>query len=129
MSNTVESAPDISHDSMHSPSPSSPQLPTRPRTEKRKRIVDNRDEVASSKPVKRKKSKKVKYENDDNLDLELGLNLAIRNLDSRLLADYIAQRTKRFSQNLSLVELEDLHISGDISTAIKAMSVADQEVY
>ena len=49
---------------------------------------------------------------DERLDLEHGLNLAIGKLDSRLQADYVAQRTKRFSSELSLVELEDRHIPG-----------------
>jgi hypothetical protein len=34
-------------------------------------------------------------------------------MDGRLLADYVAQRTKRFGGDLSLVELEDRHIPGE----------------
>ena len=62
-----------------------------------------------------KKSKKPKSDDDYNLDLDRGLNMAIAKLDNRLLADYVAKRTKRFSPDLSLVELEDRHISGIFS--------------
>lgn len=80
---------------------------------KRKRSVDDENhELTVKAPAKRKKSKKAKLDEDENLDLKKGLNLAIGKLDSRLLADYVAQRTKRFSTDLSLVELEDRHIPG-----------------
>ncbi len=61
---------------------------------------------------KRKRIKISKSNEDDNLDLDQGLNLAIAKLDNRLLADYIAKRTKRFFPDLSLVELEDRYVSG-----------------
>ncbi|KAL8985561.1 MAG: hypothetical protein Q9205_000763 [Flavoplaca limonia] len=43
-------------------------------------------------------------------NLGLGINTAISKMDTRLLADYVAQRTKRFGDDLSVVELEDLYI-------------------
>ncbi len=79
---------------------------------KRKRSTDDNSEIAPVKPAKRKKVKKAKRIEDEELDLEHGLNLAIGKLDSRLQADYVAQRTKHFSSELSLVELEDRHIPG-----------------
>ena len=45
-------------------------------------------------------------------NLGLGINTAISKMDTRLLADYVAQRTKRFGDDLSVVELEDLYIPG-----------------
>lgn len=67
--------------------------------------------VNSEKRKKSKKSKKSKSDDDYDLDLDRGLNLTIAKLDNHLLADYVAKRTKRFSPDLSLVELEDRHIS------------------
>ena len=81
-------------------------------TTKRKRSIDDKFDIAPLKPAKRKKVKKAKQVEDENLDLEHGLNLAIGKLDSRLQADYVAQRTKHFSSELSLVELEDRHVPG-----------------
>ncbi|KAK3172775.1 hypothetical protein OEA41_006100 [Lepraria neglecta] len=88
--------------------PSSSPSPSR--TVKRKRNTEDDQEATPIKPAKRKKAKKAKPDEDENLDLKQGLNLEIGKLDSRLQADYVAQRTKRFSSNLSLVELEDRHI-------------------
>ena len=79
---------------------------------KRKRSTNDNSESAPLRPAKRKKVKKAKRVEDENLDLEHGLNLAIGKLDSRLQADYLAQRTKHFSSELSLVELEDRHVPG-----------------
>lgn len=79
---------------------------------KRERSTDDNSESAPLRPAKRKKVKKAKRVEDENLDLEHGLNLAIGKLDSRLQADYVAQRTKHFSSELSLVELEDRHVPG-----------------
>ncbi|KAI4248429.1 MAG: hypothetical protein L6R40_000988 [Gallowayella cf. fulva] len=44
------------------------------------------------------------------VDAVEGINSAIGKMDSCLLADYIAQRTKKFGGDLSLVELGDMHI-------------------
>ncbi len=77
---------------------------------KRKREVQSKlDEKKSS---KRRKLKKPKDVNDEALDVEAGVNHAIAHMDSRLLADHVAQRTKRFLPELSLVEAEDYYIPG-----------------
>ena len=75
---------------------------------KRKREEDGKTE--SKRAAKRKRSKKPKDIADDALDAEAGVNHAIAHMDSQLLADHVAQRTKRFQKDLSLVELEDIHI-------------------
>lgn len=76
---------------------------------KRKREDDSKPE--SKRAAKRKKTKKKpKDVDDDALDSELGINHAIGHMDSRLLADHIAQRSKRFQPEMSLVEAEDMHI-------------------
>ncbi|KAI9819199.1 MAG: hypothetical protein M1827_007355 [Pycnora praestabilis] len=86
----------------HTASSTSPPTPLK----KRKRNPD----VQVKAPAKRRAARKsIDIENED-LNLEIGLNNAIGRMDSRLLADYVAQRTKRFEGDLSRVELEDKHI-------------------
>jgi len=79
---------------------------------KRKRDDDNSDApVESKRAAKRKRNpKKPKDVQDDALDEEQGVNHAIAHMDSSLMCDHIAQRTKRFKPDLSLVEAEDLHV-------------------
>ncbi|KAI0450328.1 U3-containing 90S pre-ribosomal complex subunit-domain containing protein [Xylaria acuta] len=60
-------------------------------------------------PRKRKKS--AREQDDLDLDLEAGLNQKIASLDSMLLADHIAQKTRRFGSDLKPVELSTLDIS------------------
>ena len=79
-------------------------------SKKRKRDAKTSNTV--DKTVKRKKKRKADTTEDGDLDTDLGLNKAIGRMDSQLVADYVAQRTKRFSGDLSLVELEDRHIPG-----------------
>ena len=88
-----------------------------PRIAKRKRNdgLDYDLEAVAIGSGKRKKAKifKVHRSNEErDLDLVQGLNLTIAKLDNRLLADYVAKKTKWFSPNLSLLELEDMCISG-----------------
>jgi hypothetical protein len=96
----------------------SPEPETRPAGSKRKREDGDEDEapVPQTKAAKRKKAKNAKKAKqpkdieEDALDLEAGVNHAIAHMDSQLLADHVAQRTKRFHTELSDMELEDLHI-------------------
>lgn len=74
---------------------------------KRKRDADEKSSA------KRRKVKKPKDVDDDALDADLGVNHAIAHMDSRLLADHVAQRTKRFKPDLSIVEREDWHVPGE----------------
>ena len=95
---------------------SSPPLSPLPNAKRKQTEREDKDDVAANKAAKRKrakKAKKAKYSNNEDLDQQSGLNLAIGRFDNRLLADHIAQRTKRFSPNSSIVELEDLHIPGE----------------
>lgn len=75
---------------------------------KRKREDDA--PTLSKRALKRQKMKKPKDTGDATLDMERGINPAIGYMDSKLMADHIAQRTKRFRPDVSLVEAEDLHI-------------------
>jgi protein CMS1 len=70
------------------------------------------DSSQGKKAKKRKKTKKPKDINDDDLDEEQGINLAIGRMDGQLTVDYVAQRTKRFDSELSTVEMEDRYLPG-----------------
>ncbi|KAI1427159.1 U3-containing 90S pre-ribosomal complex subunit-domain containing protein [Xylaria sp. FL1777] len=59
----------------------------------------------------RKRRKAAFDEEDLDLDLEAGLNKKIASLDSMLLADHLAQKTRRFGTDLKSVELSALDIS------------------
>lgn len=81
-------------------------------TKRRREYDDDESEVTPAAREKAKKRKKAKPAHDADVDLEDGINNALGRMDNRLLADYIARKTKRFESSLSLVELEDKHISG-----------------
>jgi protein CMS1 len=57
-------------------------------------------------------SKKQKTANEEELDPAAGINKAFARMDNQLLADYVAQRTRRFESELSSIELEDRYIPG-----------------
>lgn len=80
-----------------------------------KRKADDQDRPTSKRAAKRKKNTAGKDDEDDGYDLDAGLNLTIAHMDSQLMADHLAQRTKRFqSDSISLVELEDIRIPGKL---------------
>jgi len=78
------------------------------RAKKRKRGVVERDTKKAAKKIKRKN---VTGE-DDDLDIGVGVNRAFSHMDNQLLADYVAQRTRKYESDLSSIELEDKHIPG-----------------
>ncbi|KAK5111927.1 hypothetical protein LTR62_004659 [Meristemomyces frigidus] len=79
---------------------------------KRKRSEEDANPTSkrAGKKQKQKQTKKPKDVDNDALDTDLGINHAIAHMDSKLLADHLAQRTKRFQPSLSSVEAEDLQI-------------------
>lgn len=87
---------------------------------KRKRATEGDEQAEDKKAAKRKKRTKKKPQDveDNALDSELGVNHAIAHMDSRLVADHIAQRTRRFQPDLSLVEVDDIQISGMIRSVV-----------
>ncbi|KAG9686859.1 hypothetical protein KCU69_g10737, partial [Aureobasidium melanogenum] len=117
MSDTEEGGAGIPLMEPLSPS-TSPEPQTRPSGSKRKREDGEEDEAPATqtKAAKRKKAKNAKKAKqpkdieEDALDLEAGVNHAIAHMDSQLLADHVAQRTKRFHTELSDMELEDMHL-------------------
>jgi len=62
---------------------------------------------------KQKKHNRPTRDDDADLDVEAGLNRAFARMDGQLLADHLAQKTRRFGTELSPVELNDLYISGE----------------
>jgi len=71
----------------------------------------NRDEEeVGPKSSKRKKKARRKISAEDIFDEELGVNTAIGQMDSQLLVDHIAKRTKKFESNVSAVEMENRYI-------------------
>ncbi|KAI0192822.1 U3-containing 90S pre-ribosomal complex subunit-domain containing protein [Astrocystis sublimbata] len=80
----------------------------KPKAKPKKRARDNDAEDGSGS----RKRKKSAFDQDDlDLDLEAGLNTKIASLDSMLLADHLAQKTRRFGTDLKPVELSALDIS------------------
>ena len=82
---------------------------------KRKRDIENdQGRTQSKRAIKKGRSKvsKAHVLEDESLDSEQGLNTALGKLDCRLLADYVAQRTKRFAPDLSMIEMEDRYLPG-----------------
>jgi protein CMS1 len=77
-------------------------------SKKRKRGVV---EQGAKRAAKKTKSKKNAID-EDELDVENCINKAFSHMDNQLLADYIAQRTRKYESDLSSIELEDKHIPG-----------------
>lgn len=91
----------------------SPSTRRSPHAMKRAREDTDRKHETARKRKKMERARKVRSgEVDLDLDSECVMNIAIGRMDKCLLADYVAQRTKRFQSNLSPVELEDLYIPG-----------------
>ena len=80
---------------------------------KRKRPANDEDGLAAKKAARKakRKSKKPNDIDDSALDAEKGINTSIAQLTPTLMADHIAQRTRRFQPDLSLVEAEDWRLS------------------
>ncbi|GIZ38084.1 hypothetical protein CKM354_000151000 [Cercospora kikuchii] len=85
--------------------------PAKSKSNKRKRETEDDAEAKKAARKARRKAKKPQDIDDSTLDAEKGINTAIAQMDSRLMADHIAQRTKRFQPDLSLVEAEDWRLS------------------
>ncbi|KAK3906601.1 U3-containing 90S pre-ribosomal complex subunit-domain containing protein [Staphylotrichum tortipilum] len=81
-------------------------MATEEHTKKRK-IQDD------DKPRKKQKKQKKVRDDEGDLDMEAGLNRGFERMDGQLLADHIAQKTRRFGTDLSPVELSDLYISAN----------------
>lgn len=68
-------------------------------------------ESAAAPPLKKHKKRKTRAEQEDEtIDIALGINTLFSRMDSQLLADYLAQKTSRFGTELSPIELSDLSV-------------------
>ncbi|KAG6038536.1 csm1-like protein [Claviceps citrina] len=73
-----------------------------------------RSAEAAPEVKKKKKKRKTKFQQDDEaLDMALGVNKLFARMDNQLLADYLAQKLTRFGGDLSSVELSDLTVSAN----------------
>ena len=89
-------------------SPSPPSLPPKPLKRQRKTL----ESESQPKRARRNRNKAPKLVEDEDIDFEHGINNALGELTKHLLADYLALKTKQFTSDLSLVELEERQISG-----------------
>ena len=64
-------------------------------------------------PAKKSKKRKAHAQEDESLDVELGLNTLFSRMDNQLLADHLAKKLSRFGSDLSPIEISDLTISGE----------------
>ena len=90
----------------------SPEPTSAPTSHKRKRGAV--EQSAGKATKKSKKSKKSKAAEEDGLDVKNGINTAFSHMDNQLLADYVAQRTRKHQSELSTIELEDTYIPGKL---------------
>lgn len=87
-----------------------PQEPTSSKQSSKKRKRGTEPEPAK-KSAKKEKSKKSRAVFDDaELDMEIGVNKAFSRMDSQLLADYLAQRTRMYEKDLSSIEWEEKYL-------------------
>lgn len=77
-------------------------------TAEKSRKRPSKDESGSN-----KKKRRRAQEDDADIDTQAGLNKAFERMDGQLLADHLAQKTRRFGTDLSSIELSDLDISGE----------------
>ena len=91
---------------------SSPRKLEKSKRGSKKRKRGPEPEPVSKDIAKRTKSKKVKAVEDGELEIDAGINIVFSHMDSQLLADYVAQRIRRYEGDLSSVELDDKYIPG-----------------
>lgn len=92
---------------------SGPETSNKTSSKKRKRGGNHDQEGPKEKINEVAKRKKHSSFNDEDIDVEAGLNNAIAKMNDHLLVDYVASQTRRFESDLSSVELEDRYIPGE----------------
>ena len=80
-------------------------------------------EQSAKKAAKKTKTKKAKNNEDDEIDVEAGINKAFAHMDNQLLADYVAQRTRKYESDLSSVELEDKYLPGKFECFLERLQL------
>ncbi|TGO40955.1 hypothetical protein BHYA_0029g00650 [Botrytis hyacinthi] len=89
---------------------SGPDTSNKTTSKKRKRGGNHDQEGPKEKINEVAKKKKHSSFNDEDIDVEAGLNNAIAKMNDHLIVDYVASQTRRFESDLSSVELEDRYI-------------------
>ncbi|KAF7960520.1 hypothetical protein EAE96_000200 [Botrytis aclada] len=89
---------------------SGPETPDKTTSKKRKRGGNHDQEGLKEKNNEIPKRKKHSSFNDEDIDVEAGVNNAIAKMSDHLIVDYVASQTRRFESDLSSVELEDRYI-------------------
>ena len=84
-----------------------------PESDKSPRRKRQAEDVFSSKRSQKKKRTKARPE-DEDVDEEKGVNLALGRMNPDLLADYVARKMKRFEKEATPVELEARRIPGKL---------------
>jgi len=92
-------------------------------TKKRKRGTEPEPAKKSAKKEKNKKSRAVF--DDAELDMEIGVNKAFSHMDSQLLADYLAQRTRMYEKDLSSIEWEEKFLPGTFCIFAQRLKLMD----
>jgi len=93
-----------------------------------KRKIEQIEDAANTQKSasKRRKSERKTDIYDEALDTEKGINNLFAHMDTQLLADHIAQKTKRNLDDMSVVELEDLRIPCGFITLLFPPKLANE---
>lgn len=78
----------------------------------RKRRSQDAGGAAPKKRQRRRRAPREEDGGDDDADIDVaaGVNRAFERMDGQLLADRLAQKTRRFGTDLSQIELSDLYV-------------------
>lgn len=99
------------------PEPGQDSKQSKQSPKKRKRGTEPEVAKKSAKKEKIKKSRAVF--DDAELDVEIGVNKAFARMDSQLLADYLAQRTRMYEKDLSSIEWEEKYLPGSYFNSVR----------
>jgi len=102
--------------------PNASQAPSKKRKRSEKPPA-TANKTPMAKKAKTKKTPKASADENEDLDLENNLNLAISKMDPQLLCDYTASKTRKFETDLSAIELADKYIP---ASAIKDTSAFEK---
>ncbi|KAG9231675.1 U3-containing 90S pre-ribosomal complex subunit-domain containing protein [Amylocarpus encephaloides] len=80
------------------------------KTDTRKRKRGSKVQVSAKEVAKRPKTKQEKNGEEDGLNLELGINTTFSHMNNQLVADLLAQKTRKYQNDLSSIELGDKNI-------------------
>ena len=106
-----------------SQSPELREVAAQPESKKRKR--GTKVQVTTKDGVKKPRSKKKKVDEEEGLDIDAGINTSFAYMNSQLIADHIAQKTRKYESDLSSIELEDRYIPGAFTSTFHGEHMVD----